>query len=95
METSRIFFKNSTPDCLTRAVVRERIRDYGFTEVADVLVFLNTLFRAEMGMNEIVYVRKVIGACLERNDDKSDYFIPLREFVTELDCLIEIYADAD
>ncbi|WP_191939663.1 hypothetical protein IFU37_023305 (plasmid) [Pantoea agglomerans] len=95
METSRFFFKKTAPGRLTRTGVRERIRDYGFTEVADVLTFLNTVCRAELGLNEIVYIRRIIGSCLGRNDDKSDYFIPLREFVTELDCLIEINAGAE
>lgn len=82
-------------DCLlTRKNVEEGLKDYGFSEVADIFSFLDFISRtgAEtgIGVSELAYIRKKIDICLRENDDGDNYFIPLREFATELDCLTEI-----
>lgn len=81
---------------LTRKNVEEVLRDYGFSEVADIFTFLDFICRAGpgpgvgLGVSELAYIRKKIDICLRKNDDGDNYFIPLREFATELDCLSEI-----
>lgn len=68
--------------------IRERLKDYGFTEIDDVVSFLNLFRESPPGDCEYIYIRNKLGLCLEHHDNETDYFIPLREFVTELDCLI-------
>ncbi|MFP3524585.1 hypothetical protein SB912_18910 [Pantoea sp. SIMBA_072] len=75
---------------LTRKNVHEKIQGFGFTEVADILIFLDFICGSELDVSEIAYLRQKIHLCLRRNDNSSDYFIRMREFAAELDCLSEI-----
>lgn len=77
---------------LTRKKVHEKIQGFGFTEVTDILIFLDFICGSELDVSEIAYLRQKIHLCLRRNDNESDYFIRLREFAAELDCLSEINA---
>ncbi|KDA94290.1 hypothetical protein T296_11370 [Pantoea agglomerans Eh318] len=76
--------------CLTSKSVCEAVREYGFSEIGDILSFLDFICRPDLGISEIAYIRKKIDLCLRRYDDGRNYFIPLREFATELDCMIEM-----
>ncbi|MEN4748125.1 hypothetical protein [Pantoea agglomerans] len=76
--------------CLTSKSVCEAVREYGFSEIGDILSFLDFICRPDLGISEIAYIRKKIELCLRRYDDGENYFIPLREFATELDCMIEM-----
>lgn len=69
---------------LTSKRVGETLREFGFSEIGDILSFLDFISRPELGISEIVYIRKKIELCLRRYDDGENYFIPLREFATEL-----------
>lgn len=71
--------------------IRERLKAYGFTEIDDILSFLNLFRESPPGNCEYIYIRSKLGLCLQQHDNESDYFIPLREFVTELDCLINFH----
>jgi len=76
---------------MTTKQVKERVNYYGFVEVSDILNFLSFLDLTKatwLGSSEYIYVRSKLEMCLRNHDDGSDYFIPLREFATELDCLI-------
>lgn len=75
---------------LTRKSVHETLQGFGFTEVADILNFLDFMCGSDLDVSEIAYLRQKIHLCLRRNDNGSNYFIRLREFATELDCLSEI-----
>ncbi|WP_434747273.1 hypothetical protein [Pantoea sp. Lu_F5_004] len=75
---------------LTGERVKAIICGYGFIEVNDIFKFIEFLCHGELDTSELVYIRNKIGLCLRRHDDGQDYFIPLREFATELDCLIDI-----
>jgi len=74
--------------CLTPKKAYEKIGYYGFAEVGDVLQFLRKLPDAELSSFEIALLREKLEICLKRHDDGSDYFISLREFATEIDCII-------
>ncbi|TKJ82629.1 hypothetical protein EpCFBP13511_24040 [Erwinia persicina] len=76
--------------CLNRFTsknVKEVLRYYGFSEVADIFSFLNFTHTAELGTSELAYIREKVSICLRRNDNGDNYFIALREFATDLDCL--------
>lgn len=75
---------------LTSRNVSEILRNYGFPEIGDILSFLEFICRPDLGISEIVYIRKKIELSLRKYDDGNNYFIPLREFATELDCMIEM-----
>lgn len=70
--------------------VKAVLRDYGFSEIADIFTFLDVIHSAELGTSELAYIREKLGICLRKNDNGDNHFIPLREFATELDCLSEM-----
>ncbi|WP_206756727.1 hypothetical protein, partial [Pantoea agglomerans] len=72
---------------LTRKSVHETLQGFGFTEIADILNFLDFMCGSELDVSEITYLRQKIHVCLRRNDNGDNYFIALREFATDLDCL--------
>jgi len=72
---------------LTCKRVEEAIKGYGFSEITDILAFLNFSCCTELDASELAYIREKIDICLRKNDNGDNYFIPLREFATELDCL--------
>lgn len=73
---------------MNKVQIKNRIRKFGFIEVADILRFLELMCDKELDVADYAYIRSKIGSCLKYHDDHSDYFIPLREFATELDCMI-------
>jgi len=73
---------------LTVRQIKERIQGYGFVEVVDIFRFLDFVSGLLLEKSEYIYIRSKIEICLRCNDDGSDYFIPLREFASELDCLL-------
>lgn len=77
-------------DSLNREYVYEKIRSYGFTEIGDLITFLQIICNTDLDISELLYFRAKIGLCLRHHDDSTDYFIPLREFACELDCLINL-----
>lgn len=80
---------------LTCKRVLDTLKVYGFIEVGDIFSFINFVCQTDSGtsldISEIAYIRKKLEICLNNNDNESNYFIPLREFAIELDCLIEIH----
>jgi len=80
----------SAPHFLTRKRALNILKAYGFIEIADAIKFLQLICGNELDTSEIAYLRKKIEFCLKNHDNQSDYFIPLREFATELDCLSDI-----
>lgn len=73
---------------LNKVQIENRIRKFGFIEIVDIFVFLELICDTELDIADYAYIREKVGACLQCHDDHSDYFISLREFATELDCLI-------
>lgn len=71
--------------------IRMRLKDYCFSEVEDIFHFLNLFCNSPPGNCEYAYIRSKLGLCLKHHDNQSDYFIPLREFAAELDCLISFH----
>ncbi|CAH6160762.1 hypothetical protein [Pantoea agglomerans] len=71
--------------------IRVRLKDYAFSEVEDIFHFLTLFRKSPPGNCEYVYIRSKLGLCLKHHDNQSDYFIPLREFAAELDCLISFH----
>ncbi|MGR3184276.1 hypothetical protein [Enterobacter cancerogenus] len=69
--------------------VKRMLKRYGFIEVAYILHFLNVFCQGTLRESDCLYIRNELARCLKKNDDTSEYFIPLRELATELDCLIE------
>lgn len=69
--------------------VKRILGKYGFIEIAYILHFLNVFCQGTLRESDCFYIRNELARCLKYNDDASEYFIPLRELATELDCLIE------
>ena len=74
--------------CMNKVQIESRIRKFGFVEVTDILRFLEYMCDKELDVADYAYIRSKVGSCLKYHDDHSDYFIPLRELATELNCLI-------
>lgn len=72
---------------LTKVNLYERISPFGFTEIADIYHFLKSVRPFYPDRSVYFYIRTKISECLRKNDDGSDYFIPLREFLSELTCI--------
>lgn len=77
-------------DTLSRENAYDKIKSYGFTEIGDLITFLQVICNTNLDISELIYFRSKIDVCLRHHDDSSDYFIPLREFASELDCLINV-----
>lgn len=75
---------------LTRELALEKIGRYGFVEIADAQKFLKVMCDVVLDSSDLAYLRKKIDACLRHHDNGTNYFVSLREFATELDCLIDI-----
>lgn len=75
---------------LSKKELKERVGYYGFIEMADILRFIDFICSSPPERNDYLFTRGKLGLCLRHHDDGSDYFIPLRELATELDCLIGI-----
>ncbi|HFQ9141769.1 TPA: hypothetical protein ACHTOV_004255 [Enterobacter cancerogenus] len=73
---------------LPREQLRERVGRYGFIEIADILRFIDFICSSPPERNDYIFIRGKLDLCLRHHDDGGDYFIPLRELATELDCLI-------
>lgn len=73
---------------LTEAQISERIGDYGFVEISDILRFLSLVCDVRLDECDYIYIRSKLGKCLSAHDDSSGYFVPLRELACELDCLV-------
>jgi hypothetical protein len=76
---------------LQKEQIRERVNSYGFIEIVDVLRFIDLICSSPPGRNDYIFIRGKLDLCLRHHDDEGDYFIPLRELVTELDCLIGLF----
>ncbi|ELW1648937.1 hypothetical protein NTH58_004035 [Enterobacter oligotrophicus] len=76
---------------LSRKRIGALLGGFGFVEAADICRFLSLVCNEVPDTGDYLYLRFKIGQCLSRHDDKSEYFIPLRELVTELDCMIRTY----
>lgn len=74
---------------LTKIDLYDRISHFGFTEIADIYQFLKSVRPFYPDKNVYRYIRAKIAECLRTNDDGSDYFIPLREFLSELSCITQ------
>ncbi|MBS1205271.1 MAG: hypothetical protein H6R25_2170 [Proteobacteria bacterium] len=74
---------------LSKEQLRERVSHYGFIEIVDILRFIDSICSSPPGRGDYFFIRDKIGLCLCHHDNESDYFIPLRELATELDCLIK------
>lgn len=74
---------------LQKEQIRERVGGYGFIEIADVLRFIDLICSSPPDRSDYVFIRGKLDLCLRYHDNGDDYFIPLRELVTELDCLTD------
>lgn len=68
--------------------IRERIDRYGFTEISDIIIFLDVICHGLPDLPDYIYIRRKLDRCLSHHDNGSDYFIPLREFACELDAIL-------
>lgn len=73
---------------LTRAQIESRVNDYYFAEIRDILCFLSCVCGIQPDDCGYIYIRSKLGQCLSIHDDRSNYFIPLRELACELDFLV-------
>lgn len=69
--------------------IKRIVGKYGFIEIAYILHFLTVFCQGSLRDSDCLYIRNELAKCLKAHDDSSEYFIPLRELATELDCLIE------
>jgi len=76
---------------LYREQIIYRVREYGFVEISEILNFLKYICHSRLDDSDYLYIRSKLGKCLDINDDHSEYFIPLRELATELDCLVHYW----
>lgn len=74
-------------DYFSRQRIGEKVRDYGFIEIAEISKFLKLMCGDELDAVDLSYVRGKLGACLRHHDNGSDYFMQLRELASELDSL--------
>ncbi|PIJ49714.1 hypothetical protein BL250_15955 [Erwinia sp. OLTSP20] len=66
-------------------------QNYDFDEIDDILIFLKLVCHSQPDDSDYLYIRSKLGLCLSLHDNKSSFFIPLRELATELDCIIRSY----
>lgn len=60
-------------------------------EASDILHFLDFICHEELDVGDYLYLRYKVGRAISAHDDKSEYFIPLRELATELDCMTRCF----
>lgn len=75
---------------LTKMQISDRICNYGFAEIGDILNFLSCCCGKCPDCCDYIYIRSKLGVCLSVHDDQSGYFIPLRELACELDCFVRL-----
>lgn len=72
----------STP--ISRNVLLRELSRYGFTEVSDVVRFLQVICPTVPDDAAILYMQEKLGECLKNHDNGSDWFDGLRDVVTRL-----------
>ena len=68
--------------------IKERLRYFGFTEVDEILKFISIIDAEDADASGYTYIRARLDRCLRNHDNGDDYFIPLREIASELDCCL-------
>lgn len=76
---------------LTKKVLLERYRCYGFIECGAILRFLEFVCESQLGYCEFVYIMEKTRECILRNDNGSDYFSDLRNMIYEINCILHMY----
>lgn len=74
-------------DFLSKKQLRERVAKYGFIEIRSILHFIDFVCSSPPDSSDYTFIRSKIKLCLHHHDDDSDYFIDLREFISELDAI--------
>lgn len=91
---NRIHINISPADCrdyqypLTRTVLIERIKQYGFIECGEMLSFLECVCGTYPDRCALIWLRDKLAQCLGQYDNRSDYFSALRTLGNELDYAI-------
>lgn len=65
--------------------IREKIIKYGFTEISELLIFLEYFCYSEMSPEESKYVLEKLKKCIALHDNGSLYFRELHELSFELE----------
>ncbi len=73
---------------ISRSEFLNRLIDYRFNETKDIVNFLKFFCDENIDICDYLFIRAKLELCLKNHDNMSDYFIPLRQVATELDCLI-------
>lgn len=73
---------------LTRTVLIERIKQYGFIECGEMLSFLECVCGTYPDRCALIWLRDKLAQCLGQHDNGSDYFSALRTLGNELDYAI-------
>lgn len=73
---------------LTREQIAERLNCYMFEGIDTIHRFLGFMCEKYPDRIDYLYIRGKLGKILSQHDDKSSYFIPLRELACEIDMLI-------
>lgn len=69
---------------LTRSVLRERIKFYGFIQCGQIYSFLEYICDANLGESELKYVQGKLVECLVEHDDGGGYFSGLKTLLQEV-----------
>lgn len=81
----RHFLTKDFSSGLSRRELTERLGQYGFTECATLLIFLDYVCDPMPEGCELTYIRDKAEACLNNHDNGSRYFRDLRSLVREID----------
>lgn len=69
---------------LTRGVLKERIKVYGFIQCGQIYSFLEYICDAHPGESELKYVQCKLIECLTEHDDGGVYFSGLKTLLQEV-----------
>jgi hypothetical protein len=69
---------------LSRKLLLERYRVYGFIECAKIIMFLEFVCDTNLGISELHYIMEKTKECVLNHDDGSDYFNDLKNIIYEI-----------
>ncbi|WP_052130820.1 hypothetical protein [Erwinia typographi] len=75
---------------LSREILRESVRHYGFTECGEMLCFLDCLCDVYPDRSALLWLREKTGECLRNHDNGTDYFRDLRTLESELEYALSV-----
>lgn len=73
---------------LSRDAIIYRLRKYGFSEVATVIYFLDSICDLIPDNASYRFVRDKVQECLDMHDNGGDYFNDMRILIKEIDYLL-------